>query len=285
MRSWLFVPGNRPAMIDKARASGADVVIIDLEDSVMPDDKSDARQQALAALRAPRRGHRLWIRVNALDTEQCQQDVAMALSGGADGLVLPKALGGDSIRALIGHAEALGGRCPPVLAVATETAQALFGLGSYGGLGESLHGLSWGAEDLSADIGSSTSRDSQGALTGPYVMARNLMLAGAVAAGVQPVDAVWTDFRDTQGLEAECLAALRDGFTGKMAIHPAQVPVINRCFTPSDEDVAEARRVVAAFEAMPGRGAVSLDGKMLDIPHLKRARRLLARWRELSQGV
>ncbi|AWI85767.1 CoA ester lyase [Alloyangia pacifica] len=277
MRSWLFVPGNRPAMIAKARGVGADVLILDLEDSVAPTEKQAARACVLAALAEYRGRSRLWIRVNPLASPEIAEDLDTALVGGADGLVLPKAESGACVRALRAACDARGKPCPPVLAIATETAQAIFGLGSYSGLAPDLAGLTWGAEDLSAALGSASARDDAGALTGPYAMARNLTIVGAMAAEVQPVDAVWTDTRDLDGLEAECLAAVRDGFTGKLAIHPAQVPVINRCFQPSDEQVSIARRIVEAFAADPAAGVVAIDGKMIDMPHLKRSRLILQR--------
>lgn len=284
MRSWLFVPADRPSMIAKARRAGADAVIIDLEDSVAPEAKPVARDACRAALDMERDDVQLWVRINALTSGLAEADIAAVMAGRPDGLVLPKALGGACIQQLATLTDAVGAACPPVLAIATETASALFGLGSYGGLGNTLAGLAWGAEDLSADLGSATSRDGDGRLTGPYALARNLMLAGAVAAGVQPVDTVWTDIRDLAGLEAECLAAQRDGFTGKMAIHPAQVPVINRCFTPSAEDIAMARRIVDAFRNAPGSGVVALDGRMVDMPHLKRSERILARAAAFGAG-
>ena len=272
MKSWLFVPGNRPAMIAKARASGADVLILDLEDSVAAPEKPAARSCVLEALRQTRGDSRLWVRVNPLGTDHFAEDLSVALEGGAEGIVLPKARGGDCIRAVQAECDARGRPCPPVLAIATETAASVFGLGTYSGLAPALAGLTWGAEDLSADLGSAGSRDGAGALTGPYALVRNLTLFGAVAAGVPAIDSVWTDIPDLAGLEAECRAALRDGFTGKLAIHPAQVPVINRCFQPSAEDIATARRIVDAFAADPNLGVVAIDGEMIDMPHLKRAR-------------
>lgn len=279
MRSWLFVPGNRDRMIAKARESGADVVILDLEDSVAPASKPEARAVTADALRIAPRQAALWVRVNALETGLTTADLAAVLPAGPDGLVLPKAQSGDSVRELTRLVAEAGFPTLPILAIATESASALFGLGSYGGLQDQLAGLAWGAEDLSADLGSTTARDTSGVLTGPYLLARNLMLAGAVAAQVQPIDAVWTDFRDAEGLEAECLEARRDGFTGKMAIHPSQIAIINRCFMPSEDELAEARAVIAAFKAAPGAGVVAIEGRMFDMPHLRRAERLLARAR------
>ncbi|ARC89495.1 CoA ester lyase [Rhodovulum sp. MB263] len=277
MRSWLFVPGNRPDRIVKARGLSADVLILDLEDSVAAPEKAAARACVLEALCAPRGPNRLWVRVNPLHSSDFDADLDTALKGGADGIVLPKAESGESVRALGAACATRGRTCLPVLAIATETARAIFGLGSYAGLSPDLAGLTWGAEDLSAALGSARSRGGDGALTGPYALARNLTLFGAVAAEVQPIDTVWTDIRDLAGLEQECLAAVRDGFTGKMAIHPAQVAIINRCFRPSDEEIAVARRIVEAFAADPAAGVVAIDGEMIDMPHLKRSRLILQR--------
>ena len=272
MRSWLFVPGNRADMMAKAARAGADAVILDLEDSVSPQSKVEAREAVAEALTSIDRSSQIWVRVNPVHSEHCEHDVKVALMGRADGLVLPKSENGGTVRELV---RLTGGNCPPVLAIATETAGSIFGLGDYAGLEETLYGMAWGAEDLSADLGSTSSRDEAGLLTGPFELARNLMLAGASHAGCQPIDTVWTAIRDLEGLEAECHAARRDGFTGKMAIHPAQVPVINRCFLPTRVEIELSRRIVHAFEANPDMGAVSIDGQMIDMPHLKRAVRIL----------
>ncbi|MFM9269668.1 HpcH/HpaI aldolase/citrate lyase family protein [Halomonas elongata] len=273
MRSWLFVPGNRPAMMEKAARAGADAIILDLEDSVSPQKKGEARKAVAGALATLHRASKVWVRVNPVTSDHCEDDVAIALAGGADGLVLPKSESGDTVRQLMRIA---GTGCPPVLAIATETAGSLFGLGDYGGLEETLYGMAWGAEDLSADLGSTATRDETGALTGPFALARNLMLAGAARAGCQPIDTMWTATRDLERLEVECNAARRDGFTGKMAIHPNQVPVINHLFLPTAEEIALAERITAELEKTPDAGTVSIDGQMIDMPHLKRAARVLA---------
>lgn len=272
MRSWLFVPGNRPEMMEKAARAGADAIILDLEDSVSPQKKAEARKAVAGALATIERTSQVWVRVNPVTSDHCEQDVAVAVAGGADGLVLPKSESGDTVRQLMRMA---GSGCPPILAIATETAASLFGLGDYGGLEETLYGMTWGAEDLSAALGSTGSRDEAGTLTGPFVLARNLMLAGAVRAGCQPIDTVWTATRDLEGLEAECNAARRDGFTGKLAIHPNQVPIINRSFMPTAEEIAMAERITEELEKNPDTGAISIGGQMIDMPHLKRARRIL----------
>lgn len=272
MRSWLFVPGNRPEMMEKAADAGADAIILDLEDSVSPQKKAEARKAVADALATLDRASRIWVRVNPVTSDHCVEDVAVALAGGADGLVLPKSESGDTVRQLMRMA---GNGCPPIMAIATETAASLFGLGDYGGLEGNLYSMAWGAEDLSADLGSTASRDETGTLTGPFALARNLMLAGAVRAGCQPIDTVWTATRDLEGLEAECNAARRDGFTGKLAIHPNQVPVINRSFQPTAEEIAMAERITHELGRNPAIGAISIGGQMIDMPHLKRAARIL----------
>jgi citrate lyase subunit beta / citryl-CoA lyase len=185
----------------------------------------------------------------------------------------PKTRRGEDVKTL----DAMAGGGLPIIAIATETAQALFGLASYAEAVPPLAGLTWGAEDLSSDLGAEASRDDAGVLTDPYRLARTLCLAGARAAGVEPIDTVYVNYRDHEGLEAECRAAARDGFTGKMAIHPDQVAPINRAFTPGPEAVARAQRIVEAFQAAGDAGVVGLDGEMLDRPHLLRAKQLLAR--------
>jgi len=271
LRSLLFVPGDRPDRMEKALGSGADALILDLEDSVAPDAKPAAREAVAAFLRRER-ALPLYVRINPLDGGLASADLAAILPARPDGIVLPKAEGGASVEALARFDVAV-----PILPIATETAAAVFTLGSYAGVAERLAGLTWGAEDLPAAIGAAASREADGSYTPPYQLARSLTLFGAHAAGVPAIETVYPDFRDLDGLAAYAARGRRDGFTGMMAIHPAQVPVINAAFTPSDEEIAHARRVVALFAANPGAGALSLDGKMIDAPHLKAARALLAR--------
>jgi citrate lyase subunit beta/citryl-CoA lyase len=288
MRSMLFVPGDSARKIAKGLAGDADAVIIDLEDSVALDGKDAARRltaDTLAGLAAPARaaGPEIYVRVNALDTGLTDADLAAVMAGRPDGIMLPKAGGAADVRSLSAmlvaeearHGIASG--ATDIVVVATETAASLFHMGGYVDAGPRLRGLAWGAEDLSADLGATTNKRPDGAYADPYRLARTLCLAGAVAASVQPIDTVFTAFRDEAGLRAECEAAVRDGFTGKMAIHPAQVAVINAVFTPSAADVARARRIVDAFAEAGNPGVVGLDGEMLDRPHLTRAERLLAR--------
>ncbi len=274
MRSLLFVPADSERKIDKALASAADVVILDLEDSVAPQNKPAARALAAATLAGRRRhGQKLYVRVNALDSGLTREDVETVLPGNPDGLIHPKTETGACVETLAGWA----GIEMPIIAIATETAKAMFGLGSYGGLKASLQGLAWGAEDLSNALGAQANRDVDGNLTEPYRLARTMCLYGARAAGVEPVDTVYVDFRNEQGLITDCEQAVRDGFTAKMAIHPAQVDVINMVFTPSAGQIAEARKVIDAFAAAGDAGVVGIDGKMFDIPHLNRSKKLLER--------
>jgi citrate lyase subunit beta / citryl-CoA lyase len=273
LRSLLFVPGDRPDRMEKALASGADALILDLEDAVAPERKAEARVE-VARFVAAHPEERLWVRVNPLDSGLNEDDLAALCDLQPDGIVLPKAEGGASVNALAQRLADKGNTKSRILAIATETPAAIFQLGTYGGA-DRLAGLTWGAEDLPAAIGAATSREADGRFTAPYQLARSLCLFGAAAAGVAPIETVYPAFRDLDGLAAYAACARRDGFTGMMAIHPAQVPVINAAFTPSEAEVAHARAVVAAFHVNPGAGALSLDGKMIDRPHLLQAQRLL----------
>ena len=284
MRSLLFVPGDDVKKLARALTSGADALIVDLEDSVAEARKPAARACAAAFLAESRRlatCPRLYVRVNPLASGLTAADLGAVFPAAPDGVVLPKCLGGADVQRLganlaVREAEhGLIDGSTRIVAIATESARALFGFASYRGASGRLEGLAWGGEDLSADIGAETNRLPDGAYAAPYALARTLTLVGAVAAEARPIDAVYTNFRDLDGLRAEALAARRDGFVAKMAIHPAQVPIINEVFSVSPEAIARARAVVAAFEAAPGAGVVALDGEMLDLPHLKRAKRLL----------
>lgn len=286
MRSLLFVPGDSPSKIAKAASAGADVLLLDLEDSVAPSSKPRARSvvaEAIAGLRAEAARCRLYVRVNALDTGLVEADLDAVMKAAPDGLMLPKSATGADVQHLaakvaVREAEfGLPDGATRIIAIATETAASLFGLGTYRGASPRLAALTWGAEDLAADLGAETNRTEAGEHADPYRLARTLTLAGAAAAEVPAIDTVFTAFRDTEALRRECEAARRDGFSGKMAIHPAQVPVINEVFTPSPEAVAHARRIVEAFAAAPDAGVVGIDGKMIDRPHLRQAQRILAR--------
>lgn len=275
IRSFLFVPGDRPERMEKALGLGADALILDLEDSVAAAARPEARRQVAAFLAAHPEA-KLWVRVNPLDGPENERDLDGVLAGRPDGIVLPKSEGGASVAELVKRLAARGNATAQVMAIGTETPSAIFGLGSYKGA-KRLAALTWGAEDLPASIGAATSREADGSYTAPYEIARALTLFGAAAAGVAPIETVYPAFKDLDGLAAYAGRARRDGFTGMMAIHPAQVPVINAAFTPSAEEIAHAEAVVAAFAANPHAGALQLDGKMIDRPHLVQARRILGR--------
>jgi citrate lyase subunit beta/citryl-CoA lyase len=260
--------------MEKALGAGADALILDLEDAVAAPAKAEARRQVAAFLNAHPEAH-LWVRVNPLDSPESERDLAAVLGAHPNGIVLPKAEGGASVNELARRLTEGGNATAQILAIATETPAAIFQLGSYGGA-KRLAGLTWGAEDLPAAIGAAASREEDGRFTPPYELARSLCLFGAAAAGVAPIETVYPAFRDLDGLAAHAGRARRDGFTGMLAIHPAQVSVINDAFTPSEAEVAHARGVIAAFAANPGAGALSLDGRMIDRPHLLQAQRTLA---------
>lgn len=276
-RSWLFVPGDRPDRFEKAAASGADALILDLEDAVSPDRKAMARAAVAARLAEPREGPLVAVRINPTGSDFAKADIACLAAHAPDIIMLPKAEGAASIRLLDLALATYDLDRTLILPIATETPAAIFQLGSYAGVSVRLGGLTWGAEDLPAAIGAEASRDETGALTAPYELARSLALFAAAAAGVAPIETVYPNFRDEAGLRVYAARAARDGFTGMMAIHPAQLPVINAAFTPPPERIAHVRAVVAAFEAAPGVGALQLDGQMIDAPHLAQARRTLAR--------
>jgi citrate lyase subunit beta/citryl-CoA lyase len=286
MRSLLFVPGDSPKKLQKGLESGADAMILDLEDSVALDAKPAARELTRDFLKqiGPRtRRPRLIVRVNALTTGLTEADLDAIMPGAPDAVMLPKAEGGPDLTHLAAQIAVREAECDlpdgatRIIAIATETGKGIFALGSYAGASHRLSGLTWGAEDLSADLGAETNRDAEGNFLDPYRLARSLCLAGAASAGVQAIDTVYVDFRNDAGLRRETGEARRDGFTAKMAIHPGQVAAINEVFTPTAEQVAHAKRVIDAFAATPGAGVVGIDGKMYDRPHLVRAQVLLAR--------
>jgi citrate lyase subunit beta/citryl-CoA lyase len=293
MRSFLFVPADGGKKLDKAMASGADAVIIDLEDSIAPQTKAAARKSAAAFLtevgKSADRPH-LLVRVNGIATGLIDEDLEAVAGARPDAIMLPKAEGGASVihvDAKLTACEAIAGLPDgsiKILAIATETAPALFLAGTYAGASSRLEGLTWGAEDLSAELGAETNRDGYGQFLDPYRMARALCLAGAAAARVPAFDTVTPDFRNADLLRREAEEARRDGFQGKIAIHPAQVPIINEVFTPTPAAVAQARAIVAAFDANPGKGAVAIEGVMYDRPHLARASRVLARAKSAGVG-
>ena len=286
LRSLLFIPGDSEKKLAKAETFAADALILDLEDSVAPDAKREARERVVAYLKdrpAGARTSKLWVRINPLDSPQALEDLAAVAPAAPDGIMLPKAAGPADVARLSHYLDALErvghvqSGSIQILPIVTEVPIAPFRLGEYAVADmPRLWGLTWGAEDLSAAIGASTNLDPAGGWAFTYQMVRSLTLLAAHAAGVQPIETLYVDFRDREGLAASCAAARREGFTGRIAIHPAQVEVINAGFTPSAAETAEARRVVDAFEAAGGAGTVGLDGRMLDITHLKQAQRTLA---------
>ena len=286
MRSFLFIPGDSPKKLDKGMGSGADALLLDLEDSISPQRKAEARATTAAFLKQARTAKdrpRLYVRINGLATGLTNDDLDAVMAVHPDGIMFPKAEGGAAVMhcdAKIAAREAIHGLpdgALDIIAIATETAAALFLAGTYAGSSKRLKGLTWGAEDLSVELGAEANRDRDGNFLDPYRLARSLCLAGAAAAQVQAIDTVYVDFRNEAGLRRECEEARRDGFAGKMAIHPAQVAAINEVFTPTAESIKRAEAVIAAFAADPGAGTVGIGGMMYDRPHLERARQLLAR--------
>ncbi len=273
LRCLLFVPGDRPERMEKALNAGADALILDLEDAVALPAKPAARAAIAGFLRKPDRCVPLFVRINPLESGLAQNDLAAVLPAEPDGIVLPKSEGADSVSAL---AAMLGGRDQiKILPIATETPAAIFGLGTYRSVAARLTGLTWGAEDLPAAIGAATSREEDGSYTPPYQVVRALTLFAAHAAGTPAIETVFPTFRDLEGLAAYAARGRRDGFSGMMAIHPNQVPVIRAAFTPTEAECAHARAVVAAFAANPGAGVLELDGKMIDAPHYRQALSIL----------
>lgn len=281
-RSWLFAPGDSEKKMDKAAASEADIAIFDLEDAVAPENKPLARQMVhdRIAREDDAAKARLWVRINPLDSGMAVHDLAAVIAARPGGLLLPKSRGRGDVETLDNYLTALEvahGIEPgstSVLVLATETAGAMFHCGDYAGAPR-VCGLTWGAEDLSDALGASDNRAPDGRYDPPYELARTLCLLGACHAGVQPVETIHTDFRDLDGLEQRARDVKRQGYRGMLAIHPAQVEVINRVFTPSEEELAEAQAVVDLFAANPGAGTIGHEGKMLDRPHLDRAKGLL----------
>jgi citrate lyase subunit beta / citryl-CoA lyase len=280
MRSMLFVPGDSPRKFEKASQGNASALILDLEDSVVLGKKVEARGTTRDMLLSQRGTQQLYVRVNALDTGLTLADLAAVMPGRPDGIVLPKSRGGDDSRKLslwLDAFEAAAGTTPGstrIVVVATETAEAMFGLGSYKDSSPRLAGLMWGAEDLAAALGASEN-GSGGVFHSPYRLARDLCLIGAAAAEVAAIDTVYTDIDNLAGLEQETRAARRDGFSAKALIHPKHVNIVNAAFEPSAAERAWAEKVVAAFADNPTAGTLRLDGKMLDRPHLRAARKLL----------
>ena len=283
LRSLLFVPGDSERKFAKARDIGADVLILDLEDAVAPSMKDAARSHVTGLL--DDRSGRDWaffVRVNPLDTGLTLTDLAAVVKPGLDGILIPKANGVEDLQRIAHYLDALEARAGmaagtvKIAVVATETPAAMFALGTYAPPHPRLVGLTWGGEDLAAAIGATSNKSPDGDWAFPYRIARAQCLFAASNAGVAPLDTLYTNFKDSAGLEASCRAARADGFVGRIAIHPDQVETINRCFSPSEDELREARRIVDAFAAQPDAGTLGIDGKMYDIPHLKAAKRTLA---------
>ena len=286
MRSLLFVPADSGRKLAKAMAVGADALLLDLEDSVALDRKQSAREMArdfVGSAKTAETRPRLIVRINAMSSSFWTDDLDMVMRAAPDGILLPKPRGGEDVHRLslvLGQLEErynLAQGSTRILAISTEVAYCVLNMASFVAASTRLEALTWGAEDLSAEVGSTATREANGTFTSPYRLARDLCLFTAVAAGVQPIDTVFIDFRDHDGLKREAAAAARDGFTGKLAIHPDQVAIINAAFTPSEPEIERARSIVQMFAASPEAGVISLNGQMYDRPHLTRAERVLAR--------
>lgn len=275
-------------MLDKGLSSSADVLVVDLEDAIAPDQKEAARATTagfLSARASASSRPQVYVRINDLDSGLAQADLEAVVPHVPDGIMLPKPTSGDDVRALASTLQSLEAAHDvepgnlSILVLALETPEAVLNIASFRDCGSRVTGFTWGAEDLAASIGARTNRDASGQYSAPFALVRNLCLYAAAAAGVAAIDTVFTDFRDLEGLERDAREAARDGFSAKLAIHPDQVAVINEAFTPDAEEVAHAQRIVDAFDAAPGAGAVGLDGTMVDRPHLVAATRTLERAR------
>jgi citrate lyase subunit beta/citryl-CoA lyase len=284
MRSLLFVPADGGGKLDKAMASGADGVIIDLEDSIAPERKEAARKLAHDFLKSAKgkKGPRLLVRINGLDTGMTDADLDAIVPGAPDAILFPKAEGGATVThvdAKLTAREAIAGLPEgtiKILAQTVESAAGLFTAGTYRNCSPRLIGMTWGPEDLSSELGAEANREADGTLTEPYRIARAMCLYGAAAAKVPAIETIHVDFRNPDVVRKDTEIARRDGFSGRLAIHPAQIPVINEVFSPSAAQIEKAKTIVAAFAAKPGAGTVGIDGKMYDRPHLARAQALLA---------
>jgi citrate lyase subunit beta/citryl-CoA lyase len=283
-RSMLFVPGDSERKMAKSLSSGADAIILDLEDAVAVERLPIARRLVaeFLAAHADRSRQQLWVRINSLSGPLALPDLAGVIGGAPDGVMLPKPDSGADLTVLDHYLSALetaAGLVPgqtEIIPVASETGKAMFAMGSYAGATPRLNLMTWGAEDIAAAVGATGNRDEMGRYDPLYELARALCLAGAAAAGAAAIDTVFTAFRDGAALAEECRRVRRAGFRGKLAIHPDQVAIINQAFTPTDAEIAFARRVIDAFAANPALGVVNIDGKMIDMPHLKQARKMLA---------
>lgn len=281
MRSWLFAPGDSEKKMTKAADSAADIALLDLEDSVAPENKSAAREMVAQMIAGRSDKSRIWVRVNPLSSGETEKDLDAIIASGPGGIFLPKAEGGHDVvtlDAMLTEREKVAGMevgSTLVAALVTETAAAMFTTGTYDGAPR-LVAMSWGAEDLSSELGAQEQRGPDGEYSHTYEMARSLCLLGAVKAQVAPIETVQPEFRDLDALKERALRVRRQGFRGMLAIHPAQIEPINIAFTPSEEELAHARAVVKLFADNPGAGTLALDGNMLDRPHLALAQRILA---------
>jgi citrate lyase subunit beta/citryl-CoA lyase len=281
-RSWLFAPGDSERKMEKATAGTADIVIFDLEDAVAEGEKPKARSMVTAFLKAhPRERARLWVRINPLQGPHALADLAAVVQGRPGGIMLPKCRGRADVELLDHYLTALEVACSSepgsakLIVLVTETAESMFTTASYAGAPR-LVAMTWGAEDLAESLGASENRSEDGSYAFTYLLARSLCLMGAVVAGVSPVETIHGDFRDDSGLRKRAAQVRRDGYRGMLAIHPAQVDIINETFTPTAEEVTAAEEIVALFAANPSAGTIGHKGAMLDRPHLARAKGLLA---------
>lgn len=282
MRSWLFAPGDSERKMAKAIEGDADIVLFDLEDAVVAENKPLARTMVSAMLSAnPTEQARMWVRVNPLDGPYALADLAAIMPAAPGGIMLPKVYGRadveklDHMLSVLEVANGIDEGSTPVIVLITETAEAMFHTGSYNGAPRVV-ALTWGAEDLAAAIGASANRNANGSYGFTYELARSLTLLGAASAGVNAIDTISADFKDLDALRLRAEKVRRDGFRGMLAIHPVQVPVINAAFTPSTDEIAEAQEIVDVFAANPGMGAIAWKGGMLDLPFLTRAQQVLA---------
>ena len=281
-RSWLFIPGDNEKMLGKSESLDADVLVFDLEDAVVESRKTEARALTTAHLKQGRFGNSSpWVRINALDIPHVMDDLTAIMAGKPAGIILPKCEHADQAQVIadaldrLEAAHGIAAGQTKLALVAFESAKGVLNAASYTSVHERVTGLTWGSEDLSADIGATSNTDEHGQLTAPYLHARTACPIAAGAANVQAVDTAVLDFKDEDQLIASCNEARRDGFTGKVAIHPAQLDIINDAFTPSDEEIAHASAVVEAFDQQSDSGIVVLEGRMLDRPHLKQAQAVL----------
>jgi citrate lyase subunit beta/citryl-CoA lyase len=280
-RSWLFAPGDSEKKMTKAMEGEADIVLIDLEDAVAPDSKAAARPMVHDFIAAnPEQRGRLWVRINPLDGPHTLDDLVAIMPARPGGIMLPKVYGRQDVETLDRYLEALEVAngieqgSTPVIVLITETAEAMFHTGDYKDAPRVV-ALTWGAEDLADSIGASSNKEAGGAYSFTYELARSLTVLGAATAGVTAIETISADFKDLEALKARAEKVRRDGYRGMMAIHPAQVPVINAAFTPTEAEIAEAQEIVDVFAANPGVGAIGWKGGMLDRPYLARAERLL----------